>query len=76
MTEPSSKFVSISGVAEALGVSRQWVRELEASGVIPQAGRLEPGSRRVWPADTLPLMQQRVEERKAGGRRQPDPERV
>lgn len=69
MSDPATKFVSVGGIASALGVSRGWVRQLEATGVIPAAARLSPGDRRVWPADTLPLIQQRVEERRATGRR-------
>ncbi len=70
MSDPAAKFVSIGGIASALGVSRGWVRQLEASGVIPAAARLSPGDRRVWPAESLPLIQERVKERRAAGRQQ------
>ncbi len=68
MSEPATKFVSVGALADALGVSRGWVRQLEASGVIPEASRMTPGDRRVWPADIVPVIQQRVEARRAAGR--------
>ncbi|MDP9370504.1 MAG: MerR family transcriptional regulator [Chloroflexota bacterium] len=76
MSEPSSPLISVAGVAREMGVSTNAVRKWEALGIIPAAQRVEPGSRRVYRLDDLEVIRERVEERRAGGRRQPDPERV
>ncbi len=69
-------FVGVGGIANALGVSSQTVRNLERAGVIPPAGRTEPGSRRIWPAGDLVEIRARVNERRAAGRQQGGPGRA
>ncbi len=76
MPDTMSPLISVGGVAREMGVTPNAVRKWEATGVIQPAVRIEPGSRRVYRLDDLEVIRERVQERRAGGRRQPDPERV
>ncbi len=72
MSEPLSPVISIGGVAEAMGVTPGAVRKWEASGLIPPAIRVQPGSRRVYRVDDLTMIRERVEAKRAAGRQQSD----
>ena len=47
MKTESDRLVSIGELSRRIGASPSWVRKLEASGRIPQALRLQDGTR-VW----------------------------
>ena len=68
MPELLSPVISIGGVAEAMGVTPNAVRKWEATGVIPPALRIEPGSRRVYLSSDLEAIRQRVEAKRAATR--------
>ncbi len=76
MADSETKFIGIGPLAEQLGVGRSTIRLWERKGWIEPAPRLAGSDRRVYRADDLALIRERVEERRAGARRQPDPERV
>lgn len=65
------EYAGIGDVADVLGVCPQTVRNLEASGIVPPAARLGLRRLRVWPTADLEQIRQRVEMRRAAGRRQP-----
>ncbi len=64
-------YVGVGRLAEMLGVSATTVREWEALGIVPAAGRIEPRDQRVWAASDLETIRERVAARRATGR-QPD----
>ena len=76
MNDTAPRFVGVGGVADALGVSSETVRNWERAGVIPTGARTEPGSRRVWPVGDLVEIRARVNERRAAGRQQGAPGRA
>ncbi len=61
-------FVGVGSLAAMLGVSPTTVREWEAAGVVPMAGRIEPRSQRVWPTSDLESIKERVATKRAAGR--------
>lgn len=69
MPESRSPVITIGGVAREMGVTPGAVRKWEAAGLIPEALRLEPGDRRVWPIADLIVIRERVTAKRAGGRR-------
>ncbi len=76
MSETLSPVISIGGVAKEMGVTPTAVRKWEAAGVIPPAIRIEPGSRRVYAINDLAVIRERVEAKRAAGRRQSHRETV
>ncbi len=68
MPDPTSPVLTIGGVAREMGVTPGAVRHWERVGLIPEAIRLEPGSRRVYRVDDLALIRERVEAKRAAGR--------
>ncbi len=69
-------YVGVGRLAEMLGVSPTTVREWEAAGVVPVAGRIEPRSQRVWPTADLESIRERVAAKRAAARQHGDSERV
>jgi DNA-binding transcriptional MerR regulator len=65
-------FVGVGSLAAMLGVSPTTVREWEAAGVVPMAGRIEPRSQRVWPTSDLESIKERVATKRAAGRQRGD----
>ncbi len=63
--QAGEQFLSIGGVAEALGVSRSGLRKLERLGVIPPAARLIGSDRRLYRLDDLEVIRATVNERAA-----------
>ncbi len=63
--QTGEQFLSIGGVAEALGVSRSGLRKLERLGVIPPAARLIGSDRRLYRLDDLEVIRATVNERAA-----------
>ncbi len=61
-------FVGVGSLAAMLGVSPTTVREWEAAGVVPRAGRIEPRSQRVWATSDLATIRERVAAMRAAGR--------
>ncbi len=80
MTEDSHKaapgFVGVGSLAAMLGVSATTIREWEAAGVVPMAGRIEPRSQRVWPASDLESIRERVAVKRTAGRQHGGPGRA
>ncbi len=72
MSEPTSPVVTIGGVARVMGVTPGAVRRWQRVGLIPEAIRVEPGSRHVYHADDLVVIRERVETKRAAGRQQGD----
>ena len=70
MAESAGDFVGIGVVAEALGVSCSAVRKWEEQGIIPAAARLRGSDRRVFHANDIDLIRERVAAMRAAGRRQ------
>ncbi len=69
-------FVGVGSLAAMLGVSATTIREWEAAGVVPMAGRIEPRSQRVWPTSDLESIRERVAMKRAAGRQRCDQELV
>lgn len=65
-------FVGVGSLAAMLGVSATTIREWEAAGVVPMAGRIEPRSQRVWPTSDLESIRERVAAKRAAGRQHGD----
>ncbi len=76
MSNPTDTLISTGGLASRLGVSISLVKKLEREGVIVPGIVIEGSGHKVWRGESVPLIQQSLEERRAGGRRQADPERV
>ncbi len=70
MPDPTTPVLTIGGVAREMGVTPGAVRHWERVGLIPEAIRLEPGSRRVYRVDDLTLIRERVEAKRAARQRQ------
>ncbi len=64
----TAQVVSVGGMATALGLCSQSIRNLEARGVLPPASRLSPGNRRVWIVPDLDELRRHVEEVRTTGR--------
>lgn len=71
-----AEFLGVGGLAQRLGLSRTRVRQLEEAGVIPEGARLVPGDRRIWRVDDVDAIQERLNERRAAGRRRGGPGRA
>ncbi len=69
-------FVGVGSLAAMLGVSATTIREWEAAGVVPMAGRIEPRAQRVWPTADLESIRERVAAKRAAGRQHGGPERA
>jgi DNA-binding transcriptional MerR regulator len=65
--EPA-RFIGTGALAERLGISHTRIRQLEREGTIPLAQRLAPSDRRVWETKDVPLIQERLRERRARGK--------
>ncbi len=63
----TSQVVSVGGMATALGLCSQSVRNLEQRGILPPASRLSPGNRRVWIVSDLDELRRHVEEVRTSG---------
>jgi DNA-binding transcriptional MerR regulator len=61
----SSQLIGIGGLAARVNLSPARIRQLERIGVIPTARRLDPGDRRVWPAEEVDAIRDRLNERRA-----------
>jgi len=61
---PTPRFLSIGGVAEALGVSTSALRLWETTGVTPPAARLTGSDRRVYSLADLDRLRPIAEERR------------
>ncbi len=72
----AAQVVSVGGMATALGVCTQSVRNLERRGVLPPASRVSPGRRRIWIAPDLDELRRHVEEVRTTGRQHGSPERA
>lgn len=64
----TTQVVSVGGMATALGLCSQSIRNLEARGILPPASRLSPGNRRVWIVSDLDELRRHVEEVRTTGR--------
>ncbi len=65
-------FVGVGSLAAMLGVSATTIREWEAAGVVPMAGRIKPRSQRVWAMSDLETIRERVAAKRAAGRQRGD----
>ncbi len=65
----SRGYIGVGRLAELLGVSATTVREWEAAGVVPMAGRIAPRDQRIWPAADLETIKERVAAKRATVRR-------
>ncbi|MDP9471602.1 MAG: hypothetical protein M3Q71_13205 [Chloroflexota bacterium] len=72
----TSQVVSVGGMATALGLCSQSVRNLEQRGILPPASRVRPGNRRVWIVSDLDELRRHVEEVRTTGRQHGSPERA
>ncbi|MDP9357376.1 MAG: hypothetical protein M3Q71_21315 [Chloroflexota bacterium] len=63
----AAQVVSVGGMATALGLCSQSIRNLEARGILPPASRLSPGNRRVWIVSDLDELRRHVEEVRTSG---------
>jgi DNA-binding transcriptional MerR regulator len=61
----SSRLIGIGGLAERVNLSPARIRQLERLGVIPTAQRIDPGDRRLWLAEDVPAIEERLRERRA-----------
>ncbi len=68
----TSQVVSVGGMATALGLCSQSVRNLEQRGILPPASRLSPGNRRVWIVSDLDELRRHVEEVRTSGQQRGD----
>ncbi len=68
----TSQVVSVGGMATALGLCSQSVRNLEQRGILPPASRLSPGNRRVWIVPDLDELRRHVEEVRTSGQQHGD----
>ncbi len=68
----TSQVVSVGGMATALALSCQTVRNLEARGILPPASRISPGRRRVWIVPDLDELRRQVEEVRTSGQQHSD----
>ncbi len=59
------QYLSIGGVAQALGVSPSGLRKLEKLGVIPPAARLVGSDRRLYRLGDVEMIRERVKERES-----------
>jgi DNA-binding transcriptional MerR regulator len=67
----ASRLIGIGGLAGRVNLSPTRIRQLERTGVIPTAQRLDPGDRRVWPAEDVDAIRDRLKERRATQTKQP-----
>ncbi len=72
----TSQVVSVGGMATALALSCQTVRNLEARGILPPASRVSPGRRRIWVVADLDELRRHVEEVRTTERQHGSPERA
>ena len=61
----TAKYIGTGALAERLGISNSRIRQLEREGTIPAAQRLMPSDRRMWPAEDVPVIEERLRERRA-----------
>ncbi|MDP9472139.1 MAG: hypothetical protein M3Q71_15975 [Chloroflexota bacterium] len=69
-------YIGIGGMAEAIGVSRQAIRNMELAGIVPPADRLDPGRRRIWRVADLEAIRAHVASHRANKRARSGPGRV
>ncbi len=67
----TTKFIGTGALAERLGISNSRIRQLEREGTIPEAQRLMPSDRRMWPAEDVPAIEERLRERRAARSKAP-----
>ncbi len=74
--DDTTQVVSVGGMATALGLCAQTIRNLERRGVLPVASRVSPGRRRVWIVADLDELRRHVEEVRTSERQHGNPVRV
>ncbi len=74
--DSGTRYVGVGHVAAAVGCCVQTIRNLERTGVVPTAARVEPGGRRMWPASDVDIIRARVEQRTLEKRQGDGPERT
>lgn len=61
-----TELIGTGSLAHMLGLSLSTVKRLDRAGVLPSSRRV--ANRRVWEAEQLPLIKERIEERRDGRR--------
>jgi DNA-binding transcriptional MerR regulator len=66
----TTKFIGTGGLAERLGISPTRIRQLEREGTILPAQRLMPSDRRMWPLEQVPVIEERLLQRRAARKKE------
>lgn len=63
--EANDELLGPGELGSRIGYSVSGVKKLERLGVIPPASRMVGSNRRVWKGSDLPVIQERIKERRA-----------
>ena len=61
---PARQFIGIGPLAAALGVSRSFIRKMEAEGTLPPSARLAGSDRRVYLLEDVEVIREQAARRR------------